>query len=165
MPIATFFRRPMSGLSLSSRYRSSGGFASSSSLQTRLEVCPPAERGLSPFDLLAMAWGKVSQLLTGTHELPLVPDPLLRVRLDFLREVADMSSRDVTRLQCAIDSATSLRDLWHLRSTLFNLVARQHSQCEADARLARLNRHFPTRSPRSGLAPLDALAERARPAR
>jgi len=29
-----------------------------------------------------------------------------------------------------------------------------HSQHEAERRLARLNRHFPTRSPRSGFAPL-----------
>ena len=48
-----------------------------------------------------------------------------------------------------------LRELWHLRSELFRQVALQHSQFEAEQRLSRLNRHFPTRAPRSGFAPLN----------
>ena len=38
---------------------------------------------------------------------------------------------------------------------VFKLVALHFSQAEAQCRLDRLNRHFPTRSPRSGFAPLD----------
>jgi len=37
---------------------------------------------------------------------------------------------------------------------VYRLVAIAHSQSEAEARLALLARHFPTRSPRSQLAPL-----------
>jgi hypothetical protein len=53
-----------------------------------------------------------------------------------------------------VDSARSLRELWHLRSEVYRLVALQTSQSEAERRLADLNHHFPTRAPRSGFAPL-----------
>ncbi len=39
-------------------------------------------------------------------------------------------------------------------SDVDRLVAVEHSQAEAEARVASLNRHFPTRSPRSGFMPL-----------
>jgi hypothetical protein len=45
--------------------------------------------------------------------------------------------------------ARSLRELWHLRSELYTLIARGTSQVEADARLARVNQHFPTRAHRT----------------
>ena len=46
--------------------------------------------------------------------------------------------------------------MWHLRSSLYGEVSMTLSQGEAERRLARLNRHFPTRAPRSALAPQDA---------
>ena len=46
------------------------------------------------------------------------------------------------------------RELWHLRADVYRLVAVHHNQAEAEARLNRLNRHFPTRAPRSALAPI-----------
>jgi len=46
--------------------------------------------------------------------------------------------------------ARSLRELWHLRSELYTLIARRVSQGEADVRLARVNQHFPTRAQRAG---------------
>ena len=49
----------------------------------------------------------------------------------------------------------SLRELWHLRAEVFSLVSLQHSQHAADTRLAQLNRHFPSRSPRSGFGALE----------
>jgi hypothetical protein len=48
-----------------------------------------------------------------------------------------------------------MQELWHLRAGIFGMVSRHHSQEEAAERLAQLNRHFPTRSIRSGFAPLD----------
>ena len=53
-----------------------------------------------------------------------------------------------------VEQARSLREFWHLRADVFHLVALQHSQAEAEHRMADLNRHFPTRSPRSAFAPL-----------
>ena len=46
--------------------------------------------------------------------------------------------------------ARSLHELWHLRAEVFNLVSRHHSQCEADRRLGLVDRHFPSRTRRTG---------------
>ena len=54
-----------------------------------------------------------------------------------------------------IYAAASMHDLWHLRLDVFNLVSCHHDQTEADHRLSQLNRHFPTRSPRSGFGALN----------
>ena len=51
--------------------------------------------------------------------------------------------------------AKSMRELWHLRAEVFALVSLELSQLEADRRLAALNRHFPTRAPRSGFVGLN----------
>ena len=65
-----------------------------------------------------------------------------------------------TGLHCGIkangrhDLAHSLRDLWHLRAELYHVLALNHDQREAEQRLTQLNRHFPTRAPRSGFVPL-----------
>ncbi len=76
------------------------------------------------------------------------------VRDAFLRCLTDVPGDDARRLAERIGQARSLRELWHLRADLYRLVGLQHSQTEAEARLARLNRHFPTRAPRSAFAPL-----------
>jgi len=48
-----------------------------------------------------------------------------------------------------INATHSLRELWHLRAEIYRLVGVAHRQSEADTRVALLNRHFPTRAPRS----------------
>lgn len=83
-------------------------------------------------------------------------DSLPAVRDEFADCLDDTWGDDACDLSTRIDRAHSLRDLWHLRADVYNVVARQHSQTEAEQRLARLNRHFPTRSPRSGFAPLQS---------
>lgn len=77
------------------------------------------------------------------------------VRADFHQAVADLlQAQEAGDLVRRIEHSRSLRDLWHLRTEVYRLVALQHSQAEADDRLARLNRHFPARAPRSGFMPL-----------
>jgi len=76
------------------------------------------------------------------------------VRTEFLQSLEDIRTQQVGVLQQRIGRARNLRDLWHLRPEVFKLVALHYSQAEAQSRLDRLNRHFPTRSPRSGFAPL-----------
>lgn len=76
------------------------------------------------------------------------------VQDDFLGALADVGPDAATELRRRIERARSMRELWHLRAEVYRLVAVQHSQAEAEARLADLNRHFPTRAPRSGFAPL-----------
>ena len=53
------------------------------------------------------------------------------------------------RTSAQAHDARSLRELWHLRAEVYNAVAIQFNQYEAEQRLSRLNRHFPTRAPRA----------------
>ena len=71
------------------------------------------------------------------------------VRTDFMASVADISSEEADCVRLRIHEARSLRDLWHVRAEIYRVVAVTHSQTQAEQRLLLLNRHFPTRSPRS----------------
>ncbi|MEO6409802.1 MAG: hypothetical protein ABIO45_13765 [Burkholderiaceae bacterium] len=78
-----------------------------------------------------------------------------KARTTFLAGVADIPGPRSIELQRRIRAAAGLRDLWHLRSDIFALVSHALDQSSAQSRLATLNKHFPTRSPRSGFAPLE----------
>lgn len=81
-------------------------------------------------------------------------DRLPPVRNDFLSSLIDVESPAASTLNNRITQAQSLRDLWHLRTELYRVVSLSHSQYEAERRVSSLNRHFPTRAPRSGFVPL-----------
>ena len=83
---------------------------------------------------------------------------LAAARSTFLAGVADIPGPRSAELQKRICAAAGLRDLWHLRSDIFALVSHALDQSTAQARLATLNKHFPTRSPGSGFAPLEPRA-------
>jgi hypothetical protein len=149
-------------------------------LPVRLVVCPPAAR--RPSAVMRMAhwlqrqWAAEASLSTSATGPLTVPQDLsacspapsrgmgklAQVQRDFVRELADIRTAEAGALQGAVLSARTLRELWHLRSKLFGIVAVHFSQAEAQERLSRLNRHFPTRSPRSGLAPFDLLSPEPR---
>ena len=76
------------------------------------------------------------------------------VRIDFMASVADISTEEADRIRLRIHEARSLRELWHVRAELYRVVAVTHSQTQAEQRLLLLNRHFPTRAPRSQFASL-----------
>ncbi len=76
------------------------------------------------------------------------------VRAEFLATVADLAHEEAEKLRWRIHNTRSLRELWHLRADVFSLVAVSCSQREAEQRLLMLNRHFPTRAPRSQFAAL-----------
>jgi hypothetical protein len=76
------------------------------------------------------------------------------VRAEFLETLRDIHTLDAKLLKDRIGFTRSLRELWHLRTEVYRVVAVARSQAEAEQRVAELNRHFPTRSPRSGFAPL-----------
>jgi hypothetical protein len=116
-----------------------------------VEVCPPSLRQ-APDSLWqrALFW-----LLAPAPQDAAPPTSRLRqVRDDFQACVVDLSVPESGELWDRIGRTHSLRDLWHLRADVYRVVALQHTQHEAEARLQRLNRHFPTRSPRSAFAPL-----------
>lgn len=124
-------------------------------ITTRLEVCPPALRRPSPGRRLR-AW--LRWPLRAAARNAGAAASLPRTKHDFVRQLADIRNPQSRDLQWRIDEARSLRELWHLRSAVFEIVAVEIDQQEAQCRLARLNVHFPTRSPRSGLVPFDPLS-------
>lgn len=118
----------------------------------RVEICPPALLG----GTAASPWQRALQWLRAPAPLDDGATSRMRqVRHEFGDQVIDVCTPRGAALLERIERARSMRELWHLRPEVFDLVARHHSQDEAARRLALLNRHFPTRSPRSGFAPLE----------
>lgn len=127
----------------------------------RLEICPPRR------SFAGQAWvSRVrSWLSAGWNGTPIQEVDgadrslvLAAARQDFFQSVVDLTLPAAAKLLDRIEFARTMRDLWHLRAEVFALVSLERSQLEADRRLALLNRHFPTRAPRSGfggLAPKD----------
>lgn len=130
--------------SLSFRRSRPGGVATSS----RIEVCPPSGTD--------KPWTRLQSWLLGDVSTTTADDAerLAAVRLDFATSIDDVDPLRAGGVLMRINTARSLRELWHLRTAVYGVISIEHSQSEAEARLARLNRHFPTRSPRSGFAPL-----------
>lgn len=117
----------------------------------RAEVCPPSLRQAP-----GTGWSRLWFWLLAPGPLRASPPPhrLPPVRQDFLDSLGDLPVAATGSLCARIGQARSLRELWHLRAELYHAVALHHSQREAEQRLAQLNRHFPTRVPRSGFVPL-----------
>lgn len=117
----------------------------------RPECCPP-----SLCHTPDSAWQRFMFWLLAPAPQDVAP-PLNRlpgVRTEFMAALADVDTEEAEMLRERIAQARSLRDLWHTRSELFRLLGLAHSQSEADQRLFLLNRHFPTRAPRSQFASL-----------
>ena len=74
------------------------------------------------------------------------------VRADFLACLSDAHDDEARKLCQRINRARSLRELWHLRASLFGYLACHHSQAEAQSRLQSLDGHFGGRAARSNLA-------------
>lgn len=139
----------MSPLRLVTRWSTRSTLSAPSALRTR--VSPPSLCHVpdSPWQRL-MFWLLAPAPRDAAPPLARLPG----VRADFLDCLSDVHGAEANTLARRVDLARSLRELWHLRAELYRLVALQHSQREAETRLERLNRHFPTRAPRSGFAPL-----------
>ncbi len=73
---------------------------------------------------------------------------LTQARDEFIGALQDIDSDTARGLQFRIERARSPRELWHLRSGLYSLVATHHSESQAQLRVERLNRHFTHRTTR-----------------
>jgi hypothetical protein len=149
----------------------------------RIEVCPPALRrntsasgwqegwqaGLREW--LQSAWPtSVSSVNSGqsaqSHwpkELALTAQsssPLSLVRREFMESLRDIRTQQAGDLLGRIRTARSMRELWHLRTDIYNLVSRHRDESEASYRLNRLNRFFPQRVGRPGLGQTAVPAQR-----
>lgn len=117
----------------------------------RMEVVPPSLRcapGASE-----SAWQRL--LFWLMSPAPQQAPPLNRlpaVRTEFLATLADIESAAAERLRERINEARSLRELWHARAEIYRVVGIAHTQHQAEQRVGLLNRHFPTRAPRSQFA-------------
>jgi hypothetical protein len=117
----------------------------------RAEVIPPSLR-CAP----GSTWQKLLFWLMAPSAQDASP-PLNRlpgVRLEFLQAIADIHGEDADAMRLRIGACRSLRELWHARAELFRIVGVAHDQTIAEIRLTRLNRHFPTRAPRTQFVPL-----------
>jgi hypothetical protein len=124
---------------------------SESILGHRQEVCPPSLRHAPS------SWTQRLWFWLAAPDLRDVAPPIDRlpaVRREFQSALYDVPAAAADDLLHRIQFARSLRELWHLRSDVYRLVAIHHSQAQAEARLSALNRHFPSRAPRTGLMPL-----------
>jgi hypothetical protein len=140
---------PSTRLPLLSRWSQRSTLSDPGSL--RVEVCPP-----SLCHAPDSGWQRFIGWLLAPAPAHVAP-PLSRmpgVRADFLACLHDVPHSKAAALAQRIDTTRSLRELWHLRTELYRVVALAHSQTEAERRVARLNHHFPTRAPRSQFAPL-----------
>ncbi|WP_428021321.1 hypothetical protein [Aquabacterium sp.] len=74
-----------------------------------------------------------------------------KIRAEFHAALMDMQSAKAFQVRYQIEASRSLRELWHLRADVFEIVAENRGEGEAKARVAALNHHFPegpARSPR-----------------
>lgn len=117
----------------------------------RVEVRPPSLRHAP-----ASLWQRLMfwLLAPAPHEAAPPLNRLPGVRNEFVSCLCDLPPGEAEDLIYRIGLARSLRELWHLRADVYRLVAVHHDQHEAETRLNRLNRHFPTRAPRSAVAPI-----------
>ena len=129
--------------------------APSSLMHTRVEVCPPE---LWPSSI---TWqGQLKRLgqrlrrqtAPWLHSNDRPVNRLALVKAEFQDSLSDLGTLVSPALADQIERARSLRELWHLRLPVYSEVAMARTQSEADSRLSRLNRHFPVRAPRGGLA-------------
>lgn len=142
-------RRSARLAALSARYQPSSLSGTTTSGLSRIEVRPPSLRH-APTPLLQrlLFWIIAPSPLDASPPLNRLPG----VQREFRVALADIDGhhregRDA--LMDRIARARSLRELWHMRLDVYNLVATAHSEFEAAQRLALLNRHFPRRATRA----------------
>ena len=118
----------------------------------RVEACPPSLRCAPDGN----AWQRLLfwLLAPAPQDRSLPPNRLPGVRSEFLATLSDINGSEADTLRRRISDCRSLRELWHARAEVYRGVGVAHSQFQAEQRVALLNRHFPTRAPRSQWAAL-----------
>lgn len=118
----------------------------------RVEVCPPSLR-CAP---VGSTWQRLMFWLMAPAPRDAAPpvNRLPGVRMEFLATLADIDSEEADALRLRIQDTRSLRELWHTRAEVYRVVGVAHNQGQAESRVNLLNRHFPTRAPRSQFATL-----------
>ncbi len=89
---------------------------------------------------------------TAPHDTP--AGALRKVKSEFNSALWDLQSLRANQVRDMIESARSLRELWHLRAEVFKAVSVHRGQIEAQLRLDALDSHFPVRSSSQPPAPV-----------
>lgn len=127
------------------QYMPSGLSGGQTSGLSRIEVRPPSLRHApTPILQRVLFWLIAPSPQEASPPLNRLPG----VQREFLLALSDLSGEARDTLHARIARARSLRELWHMRLDVYNLIAVVRSEYIAAERLARLNRHFPTRAPR-----------------
>ncbi len=118
----------------------------------RIEVQPPAARQ-RPWQRRIATWlsSSAAEAWASTSfgdraATPRKAGALGAARAAFREALEDLEAPDVDVAREHLRAARSLHELWHLRTEVFSLIARHRSQGEAAGRIARVDRHFSTRS-------------------
>lgn len=119
---------------------------------SRSEVCPPALMAVQDSGFRRWLRRMAAPGSSATTVDPL--QQVLQVREEFARTLDGIGSQHAQYLQHRIRHMRSLRELWHLRAEMFGLIAQACTESEAQRRMAPLNRHFPTRAPKTGFGAL-----------
>ncbi len=103
-------------------------------------------------DWLNTGWDVSSPQPLAVEPLATVPEPIpfTAIRREFAEALDDIDTEPAAELRSQIERVRSPRELWHLRSALYTLVARYHTESQARVRMERLDRHFPNRTTRPG---------------
>lgn len=128
----------------------------------RTEVFPPDRlyrvtrwrRGLR--DWLNTGWdvsrpAELNEWPAGSPTHPPAPSPMAEVRPAFAQALVDLDTEAAQALRNRIARARSPRELWHLRTAVYTLIATQLNESQAQSRMDTLNRHFPLRTLYAGL--------------
>jgi hypothetical protein len=119
----------------------------------RTTVCPPErEHTAWPWrghlrNWLNAGW-EAGQSQRTSGDRPLLPPrsaKVIELQAEFESLVSDVRADIAEDLLGLVERARSPRELWHLRPRLYDLIARVHTEAQAQRRLEQLNRHFPTR--------------------
>ncbi|MFZ5522196.1 MAG: hypothetical protein ACOZD0_13455 [Pseudomonadota bacterium] len=90
----------------------------------------------------------------GAEDVPWQPMVRIQAARDaFFLAASDLCGEQAQDLRERIGRARSLRELWHLRLDLFNLLSRARGQLAAEAQMQALNDWFPQRVPQSSTSP------------
>lgn len=120
---------------------------------TRVEVTPPsrfAAQAPAPLRWVRQAWRWLWDQEAPAPKLAPIGE-IRKIRAEFHAALMDMQSAEAFQVRYQIEASRSLRELWHLRADVFEIVAENRGEGEAKARVAALNHHFPegpARSPR-----------------
>lgn len=116
----------------------------------RPEVAPPSRFARSA--PIGLAWARrFWEWLWDLDEAPRALAPVTGIRSiqsEFVAALWDLQSLRANQVRDQIESARSLRELWHLRADVFKVIAVHRGQIEAQLRLDALDGHFPVRASR-----------------